>query len=156
MHFLLFCLPICSWCDVFFTFLSREGRIPALIPPTVTTGAAVGFGVIVRSAGLAILAKVARASSNDAAADLGQGVSLGLFFWDLGCTCWTRIQSAASTSEYPFALIAAGIESLVSGFASQARKKRAAFFARSSTLYPFQGHIEVLASENTENGLRQQ
>ncbi len=96
MHFLLFCLPICSWCEVFFNFFSREERIPALIPPTVTTGAAVGFSVIVRSAGLAILAKVAGASSNDAAADLGQG----LFFWDSRRTCWTRIRSAASTSEY--------------------------------------------------------
>ncbi len=55
-----------------------------MIPPTVTTGAAVGFGVIVRSAGLAILAKVARASSYDAAADLGQGLSIfGFIFLGL-------------------------------------------------------------------------
>ena len=38
----------------------------------------------------------------------------------------------------PFhALIAAGMESLVTGFGSQARKKRAAFLARASTLYSF-------------------
>ncbi len=54
---------------VFLTFLSGEGRIPALIPPTVTTGAAVRFGVIVRSAGLAAAATVARASSDKAATD---------------------------------------------------------------------------------------
>jgi hypothetical protein len=116
--------------------------IPALIPPTVTTGAAVGFGVIVQSPSLAILAKVARASSNNAVTDLGQGVSLSLFFWDSRRTCWTRIQSAASTSKYPFALIAEGIESLVSGFASQARKKRATFFARSSTFYLFEDMLK--------------
>ena len=52
-------------------------------------------------------------------------------------TCWTRIRSEASVSEYPFALIAAGMESLVTGFGSQAKKKRAAFFARASTLYSF-------------------
>jgi hypothetical protein len=38
---------------------------------------------------------------------------------------------------YPFALIAAGMESLVTGFGSQAKKKRAAFLARASTLYSF-------------------
>jgi hypothetical protein len=67
----LFCFPICSWCDVFLTFLSGEGRIPALIPPTVTTGAAVEFGMMVWSAGLLLAAvvTVARASSEDAAAD---------------------------------------------------------------------------------------
>jgi hypothetical protein len=37
----------------------------------------------------------------------------------------------------PFALIAAGMESLVTGFGSQAKKKRAAFLARASTLYSF-------------------
>jgi len=37
--------------------------------------------------------------------------------------------------EYPFALIAAGMESLVTGFGSQAKKKRATFLARASTLY---------------------
>ena len=48
-----------------------------------------------------------------------------------------RIRSAASESEYPFALIAAGMESLVTGFGSQAKKKRAAFLAWASTLYSF-------------------
>jgi hypothetical protein len=43
----------------------------------------------------------------------------------------------ASSSKYHFALMAAGIESLVEGFASRARKKRAAFFTRSSALYYF-------------------
>jgi len=38
----------------------------------------------------------------------------------------------------PFcALITAGMESLATGFGSQARKKRAAFLARASTLYSF-------------------
>ncbi len=111
----------------------------ALIPPTVTTGAAVGFGVIVCSAGLLIaaVAIVAKAGRNDAAADSGQGVSLDLFLGDSRRTCWTRIRLAASASEYPFALIAAGMESLVTGFGSQARKKRAAFLARVSTLCSF-------------------
>ena len=48
-----------------------------------------------------------------------------------------RIQLAASTVVYPFALIAAEMESLVAGFGSQARKKRAPFLARASTLYSF-------------------
>ena len=95
--------------------------------------------MIVRSAGLLLAADatVARASRDDAAADSGLGVSLDLFFWDSRRTCWTRIRSAASASEYPFALITAGMESLVTGFGSQAKKKRAAFFARASTLYSF-------------------
>ena len=99
--------------------------------------------MIVRSAGLllAAVAAVARASRDDAAADSGRGVSLDLFFWDSRRTCWTRIRSAASASEYPFALIAAGMESLVTGFGSQAKKKRAAFLARASTLFlPFRRH----------------
>jgi hypothetical protein len=33
--------------NVFLTFLSREGRIPALTPPTVMTGATLEFGVII-------------------------------------------------------------------------------------------------------------
>ena len=69
--FLLFCLPICSWCDVFFTFLSGEGRIPALTSPTVITGATVKFGVIVRSAGLAVVATDARARTDDTNAGAG-------------------------------------------------------------------------------------
>ncbi len=87
------------------------------MPPTVTTGAAVGFGVIVRSAGLllTVVATVAKASRDDMAADSGRGVSLDLFLGDSRCTCWTRIRSAASASEYPFALIAAGMERLVTG-----------------------------------------
>jgi len=95
--------------------------------------------VIVRSAGLllAAVAAVARASRDDAAADSGRGVSLDLFCWDSRRTCWMRIRSAASESEYPFALIAAEIEILVTGFGSQAKKKRAAFLARASTLYSF-------------------
>ena len=44
---------------------------------------------------------------------------------------------AASASEYPFALIAVGMESLVTGFGSHAMKKRAAFLAWASTLYSF-------------------
>jgi hypothetical protein len=83
-------------------------------------------GVIVRSAGLLLAtdATDARASRDDAAADSGREVSLDLFFWDSRRTCWTRIQSAASESEYPFALIAAGLESLVTGFGSQAKPRR--------------------------------
>ncbi len=103
----------------------------------MTTGAAARFCVIVRSAGLLLAADatVARASRDDVAADSGRGVSLDLFFEDSRRTCWTRIQLAASESEYPFALIAA--ESLETGFGSQAKKKRAAFLARASTLYSF-------------------
>jgi hypothetical protein len=95
--------------------------------------------VIVRSAGLLLAADatVARASSDDMAADSGQGVSLDLFFWDSRRACWTRIRLAASASEYPFALIAAGMESLVTGFGSQVRKKKAPFLAWASTLYSF-------------------
>ena len=78
--------------------------------------------MIVRSTGLLLAADatVVRASRDDAAADLGRGVSLDLFVWDSRRTCWTRIRSAASESEYPFALIAAGMESLVTtGFGSR-------------------------------------
>jgi len=102
-------------------------------------GAAARFGVIVRSAGLllAAVAAITRASRDDTAADSGRGVSLDLFFWDLRRTCWTRIQSAASKSEYTFALIPAGMEILVTGFGSQAKKKRAAFLARASTWCSF-------------------
>ena len=99
--------------------------------------------MIVRSAGLLLAADatVVRASRDDAAADSGLGVSLDLFFWDSRRTCWTRIRSAASASEYPFALITAGMESLVTGFGSQAKKKRAAFLARASALFlPFRRH----------------
>jgi len=51
----------------------------------VTTKAAVGFGVIVRSAGLllAAVATVARASRDDTAADLGREVSLDFIFLGL-------------------------------------------------------------------------
>ena len=89
LRFVSFCLEICSWCDVFLTFLSGEGRIPSLIPPTVTTEAAVGFGVIVCSAGLllAAVATVAIASRDDVAADSGREVSLDLFLWDSRRTC---------------------------------------------------------------------
>jgi len=38
---------------------------------------------------------------------------------------------------YPFALIAAGMKILVTGFGPQAKKKRATFLARVSTLYSF-------------------
>ena len=80
-------------------------------------------GVIVRSAGLLLAADatVARASRDDAAADSGREVSLDLFFWD---SRRTRIRSAASESEYHFALIAAGMENLVTGFGSQAKPRR--------------------------------
>ncbi len=46
-----------------------------------------------------------------------------------------------------------GIESLVAAFALLAMKKHAAFLAH-LVLLPFQRHVEVLASENTENGLQ--
>jgi hypothetical protein len=110
--------------------------------------AAIWFGVILQSAGLATIAAIARGSSNDLAADSEQGVFLALIFWDSQRTCWTRVPSNASTSEYPFALIAAGIESQVTWFASQARKmKIAAFFARSSTLFfPLWSNEKMLAS----------
>ncbi len=65
----MFCLLICAWCNVFLTVLSGEGRIPALIPPTMTMGAAIGFGIIVQNTGLAAIAAVARASSDKAATD---------------------------------------------------------------------------------------
>jgi hypothetical protein len=48
--------------------------------------------------------------------------------------------------------MAAGIESLVARFASHVIKKCAAFSAHLVFL-PFGRHVEVLASENTENGL---
>jgi hypothetical protein len=49
----------------------------------------------------------------------------------------------------PFALIAAGMESLVTGFGSQAKKKRAAFLAWASTLYSFLFEdIDLIEREN--------
>jgi hypothetical protein len=92
--------------------------------------------VIVQSAGLAaVAAAVARVGSDDAAADSGQGVFPALIFCKAWRTCICRVPSDALTSECPFALTAAGIESR---FASQAsRKKMAASFARSLALYSF-------------------
>ncbi len=112
----------------------------------MTTGAAARFGVIVCSASLLLAADatVARVSRDDAAADSGRGVSLDYFFWDSRRTCWTKIRSAASASEYPFSLIAAGMESLMAGFGSQARNKRAAFLAWTSTLFlPFEDIAQI-------------
>jgi hypothetical protein len=52
--------------------------------------------------------------------------------------------------------MAAGIESLVAKFALHAMKKCAAFSAHIiPVLLPFWRHVEVLASENTENGSRE-
>ena len=48
-----------------------------------------------------------------------------------------RIQSAASASEYPFALIAAGMESLVTGFGSQKEEGRLLGAGIYRTLYSF-------------------
>ena len=117
---------------------------------------ATGTGVIAVSAALPTFAVVDRASNDNAAADSGQGISLGVFFWDSRRTYWTRIRSTALTSEYPFALIAAGIESLVSGFAAQAQKKMANFLARSSTLYSllFKDIVELFHRER-ENRVRE-
>jgi hypothetical protein len=133
LRFHLFCCAICSCCNVFCVFLGGNGR--AATPAAGKMETATGTGVIAVSAALPTFAVVDRASNDNAAADSGQGISLGVFFWDSRRTYWTRIRSTALTSEYPFALIAAGIESLVSGFASLAWKKTATFLARSSTLY---------------------
>jgi hypothetical protein len=96
-----------------------------------------------------------RASIAAAAATVSaQQVFSTSFFGDSPCTCWARIWSTVSTSEYTFALMEAGIESLVPWFAPHGRKKRAAFLAQSSTI--LQRHDEELASANTENGLQEQ
>jgi hypothetical protein len=50
--------------------------------------------------------------------------------------------------------MAAGTESLVAKFASHVMKKCAAFSVH-LLLLPFQRHVEVLASENTEKWLRE-
>ena len=67
-----------------------------------------------------------------------------------------RKDGSEAREEDPFALIAAGIESLVSGFASQARKKTAAFLAQSSTLYSllFEDIVELFRRER-ENRVRE-
>jgi hypothetical protein len=93
-------------------------------------GATIGFGVIVQSAGLAIVTTDNRDSSADAAATLSAGP---LIFSASRCTCICSAQLAALLGEYPFILIASGIFTLVAGFGSQARKKMAAFFAQQST-----------------------
>jgi hypothetical protein len=46
------------------------------------TGATVCFVNIDQSTGIAVVATVTKASSEDAAADLVRGVSLGAFLWD--------------------------------------------------------------------------
>ncbi len=56
-------------------------------------------------------------------------VFLTLFFLDLQRTCWARIWSMALISK-PFALMAAGIESLVAAFALHVTKKCAAISAQ--------------------------
>jgi hypothetical protein len=100
----------------------------------MTTGATVGFGVIVRSAGLAVVSTDARARSNDAAAGAGeQGPASPLIFSTLQRTCICSAQLAALLGEYPLILIASGIFNLVAGFGSQATKTMTAFFARQST-----------------------
>jgi hypothetical protein len=68
-----------------------------------------------------------------------------------------REDNGEAQEEDPFALIAAGIESLVSGFASQAWKKTAAFLARSSTLYSllFKDIVELFRQER-ESRVREQ
>ena len=67
-----------------------------------------------------------------------------------------REDGSEAREEDPFALIAAGIESLVSGFASQARKKTAAFLTQSSTLYSllFKDIVELFRRER-ENRVRE-
>jgi hypothetical protein len=90
--------------------------------------------------------------SDDAAADSGRGVSLDLFF--LGFTAHLLDEDSIGSFRIrvPFcALITAGMESLVTGFGSQARKKRAAFLAWVSTLYSFL--FEDIARIERELGL---
>jgi hypothetical protein len=73
-------------------------------------------------------------------------------FLGLAVQLLKRTQSAASTSEYLFSLIAAGIVTLVAGFALQAKKKWAVFVAQPLTLFfPFQKHDE----ETTESRSRE-
>ncbi len=118
--FLLFCMLTCSWCNVFRTFLPGEGRIIALTPPVATTGAAVWFGMIIQSAGLASLAAiaaVARASSHDATADLEQGESSLFIVSIVWCTCICSINLAALLSSFPFIRIASVTFTFMSEFA---------------------------------------
>ena len=106
------------------------------VPPEATEETS-GIGDILASTDPIAFVLFDRASIAAAATVSGRGEFPALFFWDSRCTCWIRIRFMTSTSEYPLALMAAGIENLVAGFASHARKKRAAFLARSSTLYSF-------------------
>ena len=63
------------------------------------------------------------------------------------------MQYTALASEYPFACMAAGIESLVVGFALHVGKKRTAFLAQSSILYSFLfKDIKVLAFQRQKMG----
>jgi len=131
-----FCRAICSWCDVFRVFLGGDGR--AATPAAGKTETAAGTGVIVRRAGLPTFVVADRAISADAAAAAGAGgtgIASPLILSASRRTCCCSDRSAASLSEYPFALIASGIFTLtlVSEFASQATKKVAAFLARRST-----------------------
>ncbi len=83
-------LPTISIVDrlLFFTIPPPPPTHPRRGDPTAVDGESAldyaAFGVIVQSAGLAVVATVARASSDDAAADSGKGVSLGLFFGTRG------------------------------------------------------------------------
>ncbi len=93
------------------------------------------FGVIVRSAGLAVVATVARAGSDDTAATLsagGPGPASPLVFSASQRTCICSARLEASLGEYPLILIASEIFTLVAGFGSQATKTMAAL-ARQST-----------------------
>ena len=68
------------------------------------------------------------------------------------CTCCYSNRLVASLGEYPLILIASGIFTLVSGFASQATKKRAVFLERQSTWYSLLFEDMVKCLFPTEKG----
>jgi hypothetical protein len=75
-----------------------------------------------------------RASIAVAATVSARGLFLSFLGGDLRRTCWATIRPQHLN---PFALMAAGIESLVAAFALHATKKHVAFSAQSLNLYSF-------------------
>ena len=67
-------------------------------------------------------------------------------------TCWARIQSTASTSEYTFALMAVGIEN--QDWPHMQQRNMCTDFSLSAhlVLLPFQRHVEILASGRDKMG----
>ncbi len=132
-------LLICAWWHVFYMTLRGKGWASGRVQVDPTPPAA-GISVIVKSPVLVAFAVIPRSSSTitiSCADSVGQWVFPALIFSATLNTCNYSIKFAALGSEYPFTFIFSATFIFVSGFSWLAMKKRAAFYAWSSTLYSF-------------------